>query len=50
MDFSGIFARLVAVIGGVALTVRKIQGVPQVAAWGAAPAIPRPSRKARFRP
>ena len=40
MDFSGLFARLVAVIGGVALTVRKMQGVPHVAAWGSAPAIP----------
>src|ERR1700736_3971593 len=40
MDFSSMFAKIVAVIGGVALTVRKIQGVPQVAAWGAAPAIP----------
>ena len=34
------FAKLVAVIGGAALAVRKMQGVPQVAAWGAAPAIP----------
>src|ERR1700730_10015652 len=40
MDFSSMFAKLVAVIGGAALTLRKIQGVPQVAAWGAAPAIP----------
>ena len=40
MDFSSVFARVVAVIGGAALTVRKIQGVPEVAAWGAAPAIP----------
>src|SRR6201991_577732 len=40
MDFSSMFAKVVAVIGGAALTVRKMQGVPQVAAWGAAPAIP----------
>src|SRR6201995_982052 len=40
MSFSDVFARVVAVIGGAALTVRKMQGVPQVAAWGAAPAIP----------
>src|ERR1700757_1797823 len=40
MSFSDVFAKVVAVIGGAALTVRKMQGVPQVAAWGAAPAIP----------
>src|SRR6185503_8643569 len=40
MSFSDVFAKVVAVIGGVALTVRKMQGVPEVAAWGAAPAIP----------
>ena len=40
MGFSNMFARLVALIGGAALTVRKMQGVPQVEAWGAAPAIP----------
>jgi glucose/arabinose dehydrogenase len=40
MDASGIFARIVAVIGGTALMWRRLQGVPQVAAWGHAPAIP----------
>src|SRR5215510_11259460 len=40
MDFSSTFAKVVALIGGAALVVRKIQGVPQVAAWGQAPAIP----------
>ena len=45
------FARLVALIGGAALTVRKMQGVPQVAAWGAAPDdSARRNRKARSRP
>src|SRR5262249_15873243 len=34
------FAKVVAVIGGAALTVRKMQGVPQVEAWGVAPVIP----------
>src|SRR5256885_16890067 len=40
MDFSSMFAKVVAVIGGAALVARKIQGVPQVAAWGQAPEIP----------
>src|SRR5215470_8553164 len=40
MDFSSTFAKVVALIGGAALVVRKIQGVPQVAAWGVAPTIP----------
>src|SRR5262245_36962130 len=40
MDFSSTFAKVVALIGGAALAVRKIQGVPDVAAWGQAPAIP----------
>ena len=40
MDFSSVFAKVVALIGGAALVVRKIQGVPQVTAWGQAPAIP----------
>ncbi len=50
MDFSSLFAKLVAVIGSVALTVRKMQGVPQVAAWGVRPRSPRRNRKARSRP
>lgn len=40
MMLSGIFARLVALIGAVAVAWRRLQGVPQEAAWGAAPAIP----------
>jgi glucose/arabinose dehydrogenase len=40
MNFSSIFAKVVALIGGAALVVRKIQGVPQEAAWGSAPSIP----------
>jgi len=40
MTFSSIFGRLVALIGGVTVTWRRIQGVPQVAAWGSTPAIP----------
>jgi glucose/arabinose dehydrogenase len=33
-------ARAVALVGGAALTWRRLQGVPQEAAWGSAPAIP----------
>jgi hypothetical protein len=40
MDFSSIFARVVAVVGAGALQWRRMQGVPQVAAWGSAPKIP----------
>jgi glucose/arabinose dehydrogenase len=40
MNFSSIFAGIVAFVGGIALQWRRIQGVPQVAAWGHAPAIP----------
>src|SRR5215470_3156025 len=40
MDFSSVFAKFVALIGGAALVARKMQGVPQVAAWGVAPTIP----------
>jgi glucose/arabinose dehydrogenase len=40
MNFSGFFAGIVAFVGGIALQWRRIQGVPQVAAWGQAPAIP----------
>ena len=40
MSFSGIFAQIVAVIGGTALRVRRLtQGSPEPA-WGNAPAIP----------
>jgi hypothetical protein len=40
MDFSSLFARIVAFVGAGALAWRKMQGVPQVAAWGKAPEIP----------
>ena len=40
MTFSSIFAQFVALIGGVALRWRRIQGVPQKAAWGNTPEIP----------
>src|SRR4051812_16152652 len=40
MSLSGIFARMVAVIGAVAVWWRRLQGVPQVAAWGSAPVVP----------
>jgi glucose/arabinose dehydrogenase len=40
MSFSSIFARLVALIGGVALIWRRSQGKPPEPAWGSAPAIP----------
>src|SRR5690348_16206170 len=40
MSFSGIFARLVALIGGAALLWRRLQGEPPEPAWGSAPVIP----------
>ena len=40
MSFSSIFARLVTLIGGVALIWRQSQGGPPEPAWGSAPAIP----------
>jgi len=40
MSFSSIFAQIVALIGGVALQWRKLQGVPTVAAWGSAAQVP----------
>src|SRR4029079_2483939 len=40
MDFSSIFARIVALIGAVALQWRRLQGSAPVPAWGNAPAIP----------
>ena len=40
MEFSAIFARMVAVVGAGALQWRKLQGVPSQAAWGHAPAVP----------
>src|SRR3954462_2075415 len=41
MNLSGMFARVVAVIGGAALQWRKLQGAGAHApAWGAAPVVP----------
>ncbi|UZE50081.1 PQQ-dependent sugar dehydrogenase [Rhodopseudomonas sp. P2A-2r] len=40
MDFSGIFARVVAVIGGAALQWRRLQGATPAPAWGSAPVVP----------
>src|SRR5213596_3731396 len=40
MDFSSIFARIVALIGAVALRWRRLQGSAPAPAWGNAPAIP----------
>jgi glucose/arabinose dehydrogenase len=40
MDMSGIFARIVALIGGGALLWRRLQGVAPEPAWGSAPVVP----------
>jgi glucose/arabinose dehydrogenase len=40
MTFSSLFARLVALIGGVALLWRRMQGDEPKPAWGSAPVIP----------
>ena len=40
MDFSSMFAKVVAVIGGAALVARKMQGVPKRCGLGQAPEIP----------
>ena len=40
MDMSGMFARVVALIGAVALLWRRLQGSAPAPAWGTAPAIP----------
>jgi glucose/arabinose dehydrogenase len=40
MSLSGIFARIVALIGAAAVLWRRLQGVPQQAAWGTAPVVP----------
>ena len=40
MDLSGVFAKIVAVIGGAALQWRRLQGAQSEPAWGHAPAIP----------
>src|SRR5215510_2764447 len=40
MSFSGVFARIVALIGGAALLWRRMQGTIHEPAWGSAPVIP----------
>src|SRR5258708_976485 len=40
MSFSGIFARIVALIGAAALLWRRLQGVAPDPAWGSAPVVP----------
>jgi hypothetical protein len=40
MDFSGIFARMVALVGATALQWRRLQGAEAQPAWGSAPVIP----------
>src|SRR6204780_3341696 len=40
MSFSSIFARIVALIGGVALRWRRLQGATPEPAWGSAPVVP----------
>ena len=40
MDLSGIFARVVALIGGAALQWRRLQGTAHEPAWGSAPVVP----------
>ena len=40
MSFSSIFARIVALVGGAALLLRRLSGGAPEPAWGSAPAIP----------
>jgi glucose/arabinose dehydrogenase len=40
MSLSSIFAQVVALIGGVAVFWRRLQGVPTEPAWGSAPVVP----------
>ena len=40
MSLSGIFARIVALIGGAALLWRRLQGAAPEPAWGSAPVVP----------
>src|SRR6476660_1321802 len=40
MSFSGIFARVVALIGAAALLLRRLQGSAPEPAWGSAPVVP----------
>src|SRR5258707_14982805 len=42
MSLSGIFARIVALIGAAALLWRRLQGAAPEPAWGSAPAVPVP--------
>src|SRR3981081_85713 len=40
MSLSGIFARIIALIGGAALLWRRLQGAAPEPAWGNAPVVP----------
>src|SRR3979490_3408580 len=40
MSLSGIFARIVAIIGAAALLWRRLQGAAPKPAWGSAPVVP----------
>src|ERR1700686_4649960 len=40
MSLSGIFARIVALIGAAALLLRRLQGAAPEPAWGSAPVVP----------
>src|SRR6266702_4421444 len=40
MSLSGIFARIVALIGGAALLWRRLQGAAPEPAWGSTPVVP----------
>src|SRR5712671_2914484 len=40
MSFSGIFARIVAIIGAAALLWRRLQGAAPEPAWGSSPVVP----------
>jgi hypothetical protein len=42
MSLSGIFARIVALIGSAALLWRRLQGAVHEPAWGSAPMVPAP--------
>src|SRR6201996_7496173 len=48
MSLSGIFARVVAVIGAGALQWRRLQGVQPEAAWGSAPVVPEAKPQGAF--
>jgi len=45
MSFSGIFARVVALIGAAALLWRRLQGSAPEPAWGSAPVVPAAKRQ-----